>query len=131
MKKQFLLLLCTGWLFLPTQANIQRTSIPGNTEITETDPIDLEGTLKDDGIRSAGDPIIAQKQGNIIHVTFFKQLGDLSLALTTNVNAQVYSITVGTSVQQDFIVPLSDLPEGVSTIPFSPGRGMMYGDIEI
>ena len=131
MKKQLLLIMCMGWLFLPTQMSSGIFLVPENTEITETDPIDLIGNFNPGGIRSAGDPIIAQKQGNLIQVTFLKQLGDLLITLTNSENNQVFSVTVNTSVQQEFIVPLSGLPEGVYIITFSNERGTMYGDFEI
>ncbi|WP_160150091.1 DUF3244 domain-containing protein [Parabacteroides sp. Marseille-P3160] len=131
MKKQLLLIMCAGWLLLPTQVNSGIFLLPENTEITETDPIDLEGKFNTGGLRSVVDPIIAQKQGNVIYITFIKQLGDILIALTDSENNQVYNVTVNTSVQQELIIPLSGLPEGVYTITFSNEKGMMYGDFEI
>lgn len=131
MKKQLLLIMCAGWLLLPTQVNSGIFLLPENTEITETDPIDLEGKFNTGGLRSVVDPIIAQKQGNVIYITFIRQLGDILIALTDSENNQVYNVTVNASIQQELIIPLSGLPEGVYTITFSNEKGMMYGDFEI
>lgn len=97
----------------------------------DTNPIILEGELDTGSIRSSGDAIMAEVQGNVIMALFHKDVGNLLVTLTNGVGDTVYEATVNTSIQEQAFIPLSGLPSGIYTITFSNERGAMCGDFEI
>jgi len=98
---------------------------------TSDSEILLRGELESGGFRSGGDAITAEVQGNVIMALFHKDVGNLLITLTNNTGGQVYETVVNTSVLQQALIPLSGLPAGVYSIPFSNSLGAMYGDFEI
>ena len=132
MKKQILLLVfCAGWLWFPVAADIGITPVADGKTITETNKIDLRGKFETGGLRSGGDAVTAEIQGNVIVAMFHKDIGNLLITLTNGVGDTVYEATVNTSVQPQEFIPLSGLPSGIYTITFSNNSGSMYGDFEI
>lgn len=131
-KKIVLCALCAGWLFFPVTVNSGIFTYPDSKEILETEPVDLKGDLDPGpGIRSGGDVITAEVQGNVFMALFHKDVGNLLVTLTNGMGDTVYETTVNTSVQQQVFIPLSGLPSGIYTITFSNSFGSMYGDFEI
>ncbi|OJV79302.1 MAG: hypothetical protein BGO34_02415 [Bacteroidia bacterium 44-10] len=131
-KKIVLCILCAGWLFFPVTVNSGIFAYPDSKEILETEPVDLKGDLDPGpGIRSGGDVVTAEVQGNVIMALFHKDVGNLLVTLTNGMGDTVYEVTVNTSVQQQAFIPLSGLPSGIYTITFSNNSGSMYGDFEI
>lgn len=132
MKKVLLSVLFIGWLFFSSALSSGITAYNGSEEITETDPIILEGELETgSGLRSGVDPVTCELQGNIIKSTFHKNVGNLLVTLTNYTGETVYETIVDTSVQPQVIIPLSGLPSGIFTITFSNGSGYLYGDFVI
>lgn len=104
--------------------------IDGKT-INKTDPIDLRGEFRTGGLRSGGDAVIAEVQGNVIMAMFLQDVGNLEVTLTNSMGDTVYEATVNTSVQQQVFIPLSGISSGLYTITFGNNLGSMYGNFEI
>lgn len=132
MKKVLLSVLFIGWLFLLPALGCDVTTYIGSEKILETDPIDLEGELNPGpGLRSGGDPVTCELQGNIIKSMFHKNVGNLLVTITDYEGETVYETIVNTSSQTQMSIPLSGLPSGVYTITFGNGSGCLYGNFEI
>ena len=132
MKKIVLCALCAGWLFFPVTVNSGIFACPDSQGILDTESIDLKGDLDPGpGLRSGGDAVTAEVQGNVIMALFHKDVGNLLVTLTNGMGETVYEATVNTSVQPQAFIPLSGLSSGIYTITFTNGWGAMYGDFEI
>ncbi len=133
MKKRQVLLcvFCAGWLWFPVAADMGIMPVTDGKTITETNKIDLRGKFETGGLRSGGDVVTAEIQGDFILATFYKNLGNVRVTLTESTGEQIYETVVNTSAHLQSFIPLLGLSSGVYTITFSNEKGMMYGDLEI
>jgi Protein of unknown function (DUF3244). len=126
MKKQRMIILVFFAIILPFAISGEE-----NTNGRTDSEILLKGEFDTGGIRSGGDAVTAEVQGNVIMALFHKDVGNLLVTLTNGVGDTVYEAVINTSVQQQAFIPLSGLPSGIYTITFSNNFGSMYGDFDI
>ena len=88
MKKHFTLFMpATGLILFLTQAATIRANAAGG--VTGTDPIDLMGEFNNSGLRSDGDAITVEIQGNKIMATFHRGLGNVQVTFTNSTGASI------------------------------------------
>lgn len=96
-----------------------------------SDKIALRGSLKPQGsLRSGGDALIAEIQGNIIQIVFLKYVGNVSITIENETGMTVFS-TVVDSNNASVIIPIGGLLPGSYTITFDNNISTMWGDFEI
>lgn len=130
MRKHFvlsMLTICFILFFAQSATIVSNSEING---ITESDPINLRGSLRTGDLRSGGDVISAEIQSGVIIALFHKDVGSLLVTITDGVSNTIYEATINTSVQQQVLIPLSGLPSGIYTITFYNERGEMWGKFD-
>lgn len=102
-----------------------------NNSDETTEPIYLEGDYLDGGIRSGGDIICAEIQGNILISHFYMDIGFIHIKVNNHAYETVYETIINTSEQGLLLIPLTGLPPGEYTIQYHKEGNYLYGDFEI
>lgn len=126
MNKQQMIILIFSAFLLPFTVLSE-----GNSNEENNSKIVLEGSIKTGTLRSGGDAISVEIQGNMIMATFHRDLRNVQVTLTSDTGVTVYEGSVNSSVQTQAFIPLSELQPGEYTVTFSNNLGSMSGFFEI
>jgi hypothetical protein len=129
MKKRILsLVFCAGIMMLPPAFGkcyeFPKTIINVNTQ---SDEIDLRGSIEPGEIRRTGSAISAFLKTSVIKSQFHFDVGTLQISITNATGTIMYNNTVSSSIGE-FLIPISGLSSGNYSITFTSTSGEMTGN---
>lgn len=133
MKKTILLVLLIGSLFYSLSYGGDYIEAQDVQPLTEAgDILRLTGKIESGSgnLRSGTDPIVVQKVGKTLYVTFQVNLDTLNVIIQGSRGVE-YDSSVNTNSVYSITIPLDNCPSGSYTIHFNNNTGTMYGNFTL
>lgn len=67
---------------------------------------------------------------NFVYIYFHRNFGNVSIALYNPTGVMIYNDVVNTAVQQQLVIPITDLVDGVYTVVLENATGYADGEFE-
>lgn len=91
------------------------------------DRIELMGLLD---INHGPNDVEAFADQNFVYIYFHRNFGNVSIALYNPTGVMIYNDVVNTAVQQQLVIPITDLVDGVYTVVLENATGYADGEFE-
>lgn len=91
------------------------------------DRIELMGLLD---INHGPNDVEAFADQNFVYIYFHRNFGNVSIALYNPTGVMIYNDVVNTAVQQQLVIPITDLVDGVYTVVLENATGYVDGEFE-
>lgn len=122
------ILLMTNF-FLPVKAHVCSITSENNPK---SNKIKIEGNLSPRSqLRSSSEVVEAIIMNQDIHLTFYENIGSITISITHKLGNIVYCTTINAEELKTFSISLFGLEKGSYTLKLKNDIGEMWGDFEM